>query len=77
MPLFLIIFGYLFAAKVQYNKHINILSTTYLRNKYESILKPYFCFALLSLIYTLLNTQYTAKDIYFLVNYIFLILKNI
>ena len=62
MPLFLVISGYLFAAKSEDNETENVLSIQYLKRKYASIIKPYFCFALLSLIYSLPNSQYSARD---------------
>lgn len=62
MPLFLIVSGYLFAAKSEKDRNAGTLTIKYAKKKYRSSIVPYFLFSLLSLIYTLPNSQYTAKE---------------
>lgn len=62
MPLFLAVSGYLFAKKTEKDRNYGILSVNYVKRKYRSNIMPYLLFSLLSLIYTLPNSQYTAKE---------------
>lgn len=62
MPLFLLVSGYLFAATIDEDKRKGMISKKYVIRKYESIIRPYFIFSLLSLICTLPNEVYSAKD---------------